>query len=110
MLPDHARFNPGSTPRPENMLDQLVGFPDQCAEAVKIVEGFQLDGYIERDIRNIVIAGMGGSGIGGDLVKAVLADNCPIPVAVHRDYSLPAFVGQGTLFIAVSFSGNTEER
>ena len=94
---------------PENMLDQLVGFPDQCAEAVKIVEGFQLDGYIERDIRNIVIAGMGGSGIGGDLVKALLSDNCPIPVAVHRDYSLPAFVGQQTLFIAVSFSGNTEE-
>ena len=94
---------------PENMLDQLIGFPDQCAEAVKIVEGFQLDGHTGREIRNIVIAGMGGSGIGGDLVKAVVADNCPIPVAVHRDYSLPAFVGQGTLFIAVSFSGNTEE-
>lgn len=94
---------------PENMLDQLVGFPDQCAEAAEIVEGFQLDGCAEREIRNIVIAGMGGSGIGGDLAKAVLANNCPIPIAVNRDYTLPAFVSPQTLFIAVSFSGNTEE-
>lgn len=94
---------------PENMLDQLVRFPDQCAEAAEIVEGFQLDGCAEREIRNIVIAGMGGSGIGGDLAKAVLANNCPIPIAVNRDYTLPAFVTPQTLFIAVSVSGNTEE-
>ena len=94
---------------PENMLDQLVSFPEQCAEALKNVEGFQLDGYIEREIRNIVIAGMGGSGIGGDLVRAVLARHCAIPIVVHRDYSPPAFVTPQTLFIAVSFSGNTEE-
>lgn len=93
----------------ENMLDQLIRFPKQCSEAVEIVEGFQLDGCTEREIHNIVIAGMGGSGIGGDLVKAVLANHCPIPIAVHRDYILPAFVTPQTLFIAVSFSGNTEE-
>ncbi len=94
---------------PENMLDQLKRFPEQCVEAVEIVEQFKLDGRAEREIRNIVIAGMGGSGIGGDLVKAVLANHCPIPIAVHRNYSPPAFVTPQTLFIAVSFSGNTEE-
>ena len=94
---------------PKNMLDQLKRFPEQCVEAVEIVEQFQLDGSAEREIRNIVIAGMGGSGIGGDLVKAVLANHCPIPIAVHRNYILPAFVTPQTLFIAVSFSGNTEE-
>ena len=93
---------------PENMLDQLKRFPEQCVEAVEIVEQFKLDGRAEREIRNIVIAGMGGSGIGGDLVKAVLANHCPIPIAVHRNYSLPAFVTPQTLFIAVSCSGNTD--
>ncbi len=58
---------------------------------------------------NVVIMGMGGSGIGGSLVQAYVADKLDVPVVVCKGYELPAFVGLGTLFIASSFSGNTEE-
>lgn len=52
---------------------------------------------------------MGGSGIGADVVRAALLDRLPVPLLVARTYSLPAFVGPDTLFVASSFSGDTEE-
>ncbi|HEY8424908.1 MAG TPA: bifunctional phosphoglucose/phosphomannose isomerase [Limnochordales bacterium] len=57
----------------------------------------------------VVIAGMGGSAIGGDLLKGATADRVAVPVEVVRDYSVPAYVDERTLFIASSYSGNTEE-
>ncbi|MEW6048841.1 MAG: bifunctional phosphoglucose/phosphomannose isomerase [Bacillota bacterium] len=59
--------------------------------------------------RAVVLAGMGGSAIGGDLLKGVAADLSPVPVEVVRDYRIPAYVDDRTLFIASSYSGNTEE-
>ena len=56
-----------------------------------------------------LLLGWAGSGIGGDLVKAVVGAQFPCPIIVHRGYTLPAFVTSQTLFIAVSYSGNTEE-
>ena len=94
---------------PEDMLHLLSSFSDQCRRGWEIGEALKLEGYGERIPNNIVIAGMGGSGIGGDLAKAVVGSQFPCPIIVHRGYTLPAFVTSQTLFIAVSYSGNTEE-
>ena len=93
----------------EDMLHLLSNFSEQCKRGWEIGETLELDGCYERIPNNIVIAGMGGSGIGGDLVKAVVGAQFPCPIIVHRGYTLPAFVTSQTLFIAVSYSGNTEE-
>ncbi|MBC7447145.1 MAG: bifunctional phosphoglucose/phosphomannose isomerase [Hymenobacteraceae bacterium] len=58
---------------------------------------------------HVVVAGVGGSGIGGDVVRGIVLDRLPIPLSVVRTYTVPAFVGPDTLFIASSFSGDTEE-
>ena len=93
----------------EDMLHLLSSFSEQCKRGWEIGEALELEGCDERIPNNIVIAGMGGSGIGGDLVKAVGGAQSPCPIIVHRGYTLPAFVTSQTLFIAVSYSGNTEE-
>jgi glucose/mannose-6-phosphate isomerase len=59
--------------------------------------------------RALVVAGMGGSGIAGDVVGAVTGPACPVPVSVSRGYRLPGWVGPMDLVIAVSCSGETEE-
>lgn len=61
------------------------------------------------DIRNILITGMGGSGIGADLVKSLTFGRVPIPITVSKGYNIPQFVSPHTLFIACSYSGETEE-
>ncbi|MDI6771696.1 MAG: bifunctional phosphoglucose/phosphomannose isomerase [bacterium] len=57
----------------------------------------------------VIVGGMGGSGIGGDLLRALLAPTAALPVVVVKDYRLPAFVGRDTLVFACSYSGDTEE-
>lgn len=59
--------------------------------------------------RAVVVSGMGGSGIGGDLLRVLLAPSAVVPVMTVKDYRLPAFVGRDTLVFACSYSGNTEE-
>ncbi|HEY3218079.1 MAG TPA: bifunctional phosphoglucose/phosphomannose isomerase [Candidatus Limnocylindria bacterium] len=93
---------------PANMLDRIKGLADQVTYAWQIAMGAQVPPAYA-DVRAIVLAGMGGSAIGGDLAAALLADELKIPMVVHRDYGLPAFVGRDTLVIASSYSGNTEE-
>ncbi|ACF14922.1 bifunctional phosphoglucose/phosphomannose isomerase [Chloroherpeton thalassium ATCC 35110] len=61
------------------------------------------------DIQNIVITGLGGSAIGGDLIRTYLSKELSIPVFINRNYFLPGFVSEKTLVIACSYSGNTEE-
>lgn len=62
-----------------------------------------------KNIQNIVISGLGGSGIGGSIVSELIADSCSVPVIINKDYHLPAFVNTNTLLIISSYSGNTEE-
>ncbi len=88
----------------ENMLEVLRNFPLQCRESLGLARGLSVGGKIS----NIVIAGMGGSAIGGDLLKAVLKD-AGIPVHVNRDYKVPSYVDENSLVFCVSYSGNTEE-
>jgi glucose/mannose-6-phosphate isomerase len=59
--------------------------------------------------RSIVVAGMGGSGISGDVLAAVAGAQCPVPLIVHRGFGLPGWVGAADLVAAVSCSGSTEE-
>lgn len=75
---------------------------------------FAMDNYVPHGLScatfsNILIGGLGGSGIGGRLVKNLFANELPIPVEVVADYSVPAYVGKNTLVILGSYSGNTEE-
>jgi glucose/mannose-6-phosphate isomerase len=60
-------------------------------------------------VRNITVAGMGGSAIGGEIAAALLSEELRVPMSVHRDYGLPAYIGRDSLVIASSYSGNTEE-
>jgi glucose/mannose-6-phosphate isomerase len=59
--------------------------------------------------RAVIVCGMGGSGIAGDILAAVAGPSCPVPLQSHRGYGLPAWVGAADLVIAVSCSGTTEE-
>ena len=61
------------------------------------------------DVEHVVVLGMGGSGIAGDILVAAAQPFMPVPVVVSKSYELPAFVGEGSLVFAVSFSGDTEE-
>jgi len=90
------------------MLDHLHAFPEQCQMAWEKVQKFELPREYAR-ISNVVILGMGGSAIGGDIVRRLALAESKVPVWVHRDYGLPAFVDESTLIIASSYSGNTEE-
>ncbi|MFM8832256.1 MAG: SIS domain-containing protein, partial [Cytophagales bacterium] len=90
------------------MKKLLEGFTLQLAQALKIGQSVDLV-RPGSDIRNILITGMGGSGIGADLVKSLTFGRVPIPITVSKGYNIPQFVSPHTLFIACSYSGETEE-
>ncbi|MBI2558121.1 bifunctional phosphoglucose/phosphomannose isomerase [Candidatus Woesearchaeota archaeon] len=87
-----------------NMLKVIEDFPHQCRTAMQLPEGMSVSGKVDK----IVVCGMGGSAVGGDLLKIFMHDY-KIPVFVVRDYRVPGFVDESTLVFAVSYSGNTEE-
>src|SRR3989338_5615245 len=87
-----------------NMLETLRQFPVQCRKALDLPRGMAA----KKNVSSIVIAGMGGSAIGGDLLKSYLSD-INIPIFVVRDYKMPSFVDKYSLVFPVSYSGNTEE-
>jgi glucose/mannose-6-phosphate isomerase len=60
-------------------------------------------------VSSVVVCGMGGSGIAGDVLQSLYADRSRVPIVVCKGYDLPEFVGRDTLLIALSFSGNTDE-
>ncbi len=92
----------------QNMLGEIDGLPDQLNSAWEL--GGRLPLPSASKFSTVVIAGMGGSAIGADLLSAYAAPACPVPVLVHRDYGLPAFArGPETLVVCSSHSGNTEE-
>jgi len=93
---------------PEDMLGRIKELPKQIQGAWQVTRAAQLPPAYG-DVRNITVIGMGGSAIGGDLAAALLADELKVPMSVHRDYGLPAYIGRDSLVIASSYSGNTEE-
>jgi len=93
---------------PSNMRSLILGFPRQVEEAVAIGEASTIRLPVSQ-VRNIVVSGLGGSAIGGDLLRSYLADDLRVPLAVSRHYFLPGYVDKNSLVIVSSYSGNTEE-
>jgi glucose/mannose-6-phosphate isomerase len=93
---------------PKGMLNCIAELPWQCEDGWSQVQAARMP-HDYRDVDQVLIIGMGGSAIGGDLLRGLLLAECPVPIIVRRDYSLPAFVDRRTLVIACSYSGNTEE-
>lgn len=93
---------------PSGMLDLVLRLGETLAEGWELGRSASLPDRPARP-RAVVVLGMGGSGIGGDVLRTIVADRATFPVVVVRDYALPAFVGRETLAFACSYSGDTEE-
>jgi glucose/mannose-6-phosphate isomerase len=90
-------------------MKQLIqSFPSQLHEALIIGQTHRFKAQ-PRSFTNVVLTGLGGSGIGGSIVQNFVFDKLRIPFIVNKDYFLPSFVGASTLVIVCSYSGNTEE-
>lgn len=88
------------------MKKLINNFPIQLKEAIAIGKTISPQ---SKSIDNVIIAGMGGSGIGGKIVSQILADTTKIAIQANSDYSLPNYANDKTLLIISSYSGNTEE-
>lgn len=93
---------------PDNILATMQRFHHQIEEALQL--GRQTEtGLHDITIRNLLLCGMGGSALGGDLLRTYLNADLRVPFAVNRDYSLPNYVDETTLVFICSYSGDTEE-
>ena len=86
----------------------IAAFPQNLIDALEIASKVSLK-KPENAVHNIVVCGMGGSGIGGKIVTEWIQSELKVPVSLLQDYDLPAFVDQHSLVIGSSYSGNTEE-
>ncbi len=93
----------------QDMLGVEERFVEQLTTAQGIVKSVDYKNLKNKSFKGIAILGMGGSGVSGDIIKNLVIDSCEIPVEVIKDYDLPAFIKEGWLVVAISYSGNTEE-
>jgi len=90
------------------MLEAVASMPEQLLQGLAAGQGLEgLPGH--DDVEHVVVLGMGGSAIAGEVLVAAAGPYLPVPVLVFRSYGVPAFVGEGSLVFAISFSGDTEE-
>ncbi len=90
------------------MKKLVLDFPLQLHEALIIGKNYRFKAE-PKEFTNVVVTGLGGSGIGGSIVQNYVYDKLKVPFNVNKDYFLPAYVGKGSLVIVCSYSGNTEE-
>ena len=92
----------------EKMRSLITAFPEQLKHAWEIAQSTPVDlnGWTPS---NVLILGMGGSGISGSIASKMLAEVSPVPIVANNDYTIPAWTGDETLVVACSYSGNTEE-
>lgn len=90
------------------MFSIISAFPEQLKQAFDIGINIALKNEYP-GINTIIITGLGGSAIGGDLIRSYLQYEINIPIQVNRNYYLPAYAGKNTLVIVSSYSGDTEE-
>jgi len=93
---------------PQDMKQAIYNFADNLRDAMAIGQGVVLK-HTPEPINNVVVAGMGGSAIGGDVNRMLLRDELSVPIYVSRNYQVPAWADKHTLVIASSYSGETEE-
>lgn len=92
-----------------DMLGTVGRWPEMIGEAAELAARVRLGAIIRDDFKQVLIQGMGGSGIGGDVIRSLYSPSVPVPIAVNKTYTLPAWVGRETLLFVISYSGNTEE-
>ena len=90
------------------MKDYINDFTNHLTDAINIGNNAKLKPS-NKQIKNILICGLGGSGIGGEIVSDILVEKIKIPIIANKNYCIPSFVSKHTLVIANSYSGNTEE-
>lgn len=90
------------------MKELIANFTQHITEAINISKSSALTPF-KGKIDNVLICGLGGSGIGGTIISQVVGENANCPIVINKDYKIPAFVCKNTLVIACSYSGNTEE-
>jgi glucose/mannose-6-phosphate isomerase len=88
------------------MLEAIKKYPEMCRDAVERTNGSNLPNY---KFDKIIVCGMGGSAVGGELLRDLMRDQLPIPIEVSKDYHLPKYADDKTLVFCVSYSGDTEE-
>lgn len=93
----------------QGTLGLVLDFPEQCENAANIVSRWSPRTRIGDNLDLIIVSGLGGSAIAGDMAAAVRAKDLPVPMLMSRDYSLPAYVTDRSLVICASYSGITEE-
>ena len=91
-----------------DMHGAIMAFPDQIGESFKIMKNW-LAKKEYLGIQKIMILGMGGSAIGGDVARVIAQHHCSVPIIVNRSYTIPQWVDSATLILASSYSGDTEE-
>lgn len=101
-----------------NMLEHCAKAPEYCEDAIKRAKQVKIPKEVKISKRlsikygkprNILIVGMGGSAIGGEMLRGWLRDELPVPIDICRDHSLPAYANRHTLAFVISYSGETEE-
>ena len=91
------------------MLGDLVKYPEDSLLAIQLAESINIEKHQKKGYKSIAFLGMGGSAIGGQLIRDWLLNESKIPIIINREYELPGFIDEDTLVFAVSYSGNTEE-
>jgi glucose/mannose-6-phosphate isomerase len=92
---------------PSGILGDVLDLPEHLRDAAWRVDSAQIPAFERCD--GLIVAGMGGSAIGGTLARAILGDQTSLPFATTRDYELPSWVTPNTLVLCASYSGDTEE-
>lgn len=90
------------------MKHLISNFTKQLKSALELSNRLQLTDF-KTELRNVVICGMGGSGISGNIVAEAVASEIKIPIIVNKDYFLPNYINTKSLVIISSYSGDTEE-
>lgn len=92
------------------MKELIENFSKQLSEALEIGTRTKFkNNYTDQTISNVILTGLGGSGIGGSIVENYVKDKLSVPFQVNKTYSLPKYIGPQTLVIVSSYSGHTEE-
>ncbi|MDI9320265.1 MAG: bifunctional phosphoglucose/phosphomannose isomerase [Phycisphaerales bacterium] len=91
------------------MEELIVQFTNQLRESLAITQQYKFIADKNTSFHNVILTGLGGSGIAGSIVQNYVFDKIKVPFVVNKDYFLPAFVDKNSLVIVSSYSGNTEE-